>query len=998
MVDKGNPRLSCSSKSSVLSIGLLCVSVLVSGSRLEMESDDSLDLQSGGDLMLDFPDVEDSESELPGNGLLELEVSASGEVDYVTPPVTPCIDNLVSRRRRVGEMCSCRRRSGRKGLQAGWRCQGHQIIHEEAAVRNAACCCKAGPCTMEAIRRGGVVETTEHQGSLTVTKCCKMKEQGLFGSVTHRCPAWTGYSEHVEDHTCDVSLVVSSVDACTEKVVAWFRNVNWYKALFDWERYETEYSSYFVCDVEREHHIERVMSSQDWNGILSLAQPNAVRRSIESRGQCDGLSQADFLQVAARSHAELCTWYLPHTWYRPKLQPEGTCSFDDDSKRINLHPGMLCPEGHRCACPIYSELDTAIGNSNFYSLPSMIVRYGVMGIQYGAVYGPILGVTALSSLGGVFTSPLIAAVSPVVGVVAFGAAYVYQTMQFSCQRNVGCFPMDCVKIERGEDQGCRIRPVEELQDERNPFWFMPPPNFKCSFNYGSCSLQACSARNKIAQTVGLQQSSGRLSRFRNGLIGISTIHNCQPLLYEDMTSVQKSRFETDTHTLELETSAYLENRHELARQVERQCPWKRPTVQNYGMECRDGTSCTARFTKSCCDAHLGVAKCPRRHPYMCVNGDCDSIDGNCKGKGGLKPCPAERLCPWLVPLVEPEDQSTLVSCGRGPNKRNALHCIDYADMTQRTQQVGGPFAIASCSDECGWRDSQNFSCEIYASSNRWCTKYGRDYSVRGHTAGTACCACGNRSWIGRNTGSGLSLRGYSLERGYVLEGTVPNTNPDIFFELSIAVQMCDEHGRDCAGFTCQSRDECSLHSHGNVVCAGSGAEDVFSYVKDGLSGDCCREERQMKRCPMAAPVMCNDRTCGDDYCCARSAEECTQRFGGPRICEFSHFDDVTTGDSEDKPEYNWAVGNRVLDTTARPTPLCGTIISAAAGSADPVPFRIQYDDGFLSKWLSESQLGRSVTCAMADDGSDETEEPVVEEEEEPDEEEPDPAQSENWWR
>jgi len=208
-----------------------------------------------------------------------------------------------------------------------------------------------------------------------------------------------------------------------------------------------------------------------------------------------------------------------------------------------------------------------------------------------------------------------------------------------------------------EQVGCRIRPAETLDDKRNPFWYMPPPTYKCHWKGSGCQLTPCSRRNLFDQRVGLYNSTSWMGG------GFSGVYNCQPMLAQDMSQKQHGTFENMVEPLQHETSAHLDSMHALAKRLESVCPWQWPTETNYLVTCKDGTECKARLSWHCCDDHKGIQRCPRNYPVMCNNGRCDEINGLCAEElGGIKPCPAAETCPWLVPnnkpaQVECEDDS-----------------------------------------------------------------------------------------------------------------------------------------------------------------------------------------------------------------------------------------------------------------------------------------------------------------------------------------------------
>ena len=51
-------------------------------------------------------------------------------------------------------------------------------------------------------------------------------------------------------------------------------------------------------------------------------------------------------------------------------------------------------------------------------------------------------------------------------------------------------------------------------------------------------------------------------------------------------------------------------------------------------------------------------------------------------------------------------------------------------------------AAGTCTDITGWADSGGDTCANYELNGNWCVWYGDGFANGGHTANTACCACG----------------------------------------------------------------------------------------------------------------------------------------------------------------------------------------------------------------------------------------------------------------
>jgi len=502
---------------------------------------------------------------------------------------------------------------------------------------------------MDSLQRGDTRQVFLAGGQ---PKCCKIVKLDKFAKAWGTCPVDPGdliLPDKVSKDFCLESKAVPSEANCTLAISSWMRHQDWYRGVKNWERYEAAYDAYIMCMVPLPDHLGVML---DERGVLEAGEPNSILRFIRENDMCAGLPDAVIKSSVLSSYEDVCPFGLPREGYTPEFDPTLTCSFHSDTHQIFLNDGASCPEGHRCACPVYSEL----------SALKEAAEAGNEGASQVQTVIDTASATASAAVSAGLVAPVIAPAAftlsvgaGVVGAVAFGGTYVWQTMWHSCENSIGCFPMDCVMVE---NVGCRIRPAELNDDRRNPFWFMPPPTYKCHLGGVSsllgCELSKCSRSQLYSQVVGVQKSSTWL--------GSGTgVFNCQPLLAKDMSRTQRQTFTKMTERIKNETEEHLAQMNVVARRLENQCPWKWPTNSDHWMKCKDGTECRARITETCCQDHKGIQRCPRNFPLMCNDGLCDTFEGQCKERGGPKKCDARQRCPWLAPTL----QAKMAECDDG---------------------------------------------------------------------------------------------------------------------------------------------------------------------------------------------------------------------------------------------------------------------------------------------------------------------------------------------
>ena len=192
---------------------------------------------------------------------------------------------------------------------------------------------------------------------------------------------------------------------------------DWYKALDGYESARSTYKSYLPCMTAHTVHVDQVMLGK-FNSVLKTADKNPLRTFIVTRPQCSTLSEEHLRKAIAHHHMIMCPFAITDLKYKPDFKTIGTCAYDDKEKRVYVEPGKMCPEGHRCACPINGQWDLlkesmseggdlgykayTIGYYTQYALMGIVALEGLMVSQGGGVMAAI----------GLTSAALVALVAP----------------------------------------------------------------------------------------------------------------------------------------------------------------------------------------------------------------------------------------------------------------------------------------------------------------------------------------------------------------------------------------------------------------------------------------------------------------------------------------------------------------------------------------------------------------------------------------------------------
>lgn len=116
----------------------------------------------------------------------------------------------------------------------------------------------------------------------------------------------------------------------------------------------------------------------------------------------------------------------------------------------------------------------------------------------------------------------------------------------------------------------------------------------------------------------------------------------------------------------------------------------------------------------------------------------------------------------------------------------------------------------TCEDVPGWTDSQGYDCEVYATSNQWCEKYGDDFENDGRTANEACCVCGGDHFNWTSTAESEDTSSTNLCCDRPRGKRCPADRP----------VMCNARG--CEGYHCCARtvERCSERGLGGPRVCG----------------------------------------------------------------------------------------------------------------------------------------------------------------------------------
>jgi len=562
------------------------------------------------------------------------------------------------------------------------------------------CCCRQGPCSWNneqkqfAVQRDVAASTFERRSTPVeegdeepppVLACCE--------NVTKKT-SWTRHlwsncrgGKKLEEGTCGFQeRPSSSIDSCADKLTWLFKRDDWYKLLADEGGggvSETNYKVYVPCLNSKRSHVDDVVIHK-LSFFNSGGWANPVRTWVISRPQCSALSERDLKQAIEVSYDQMCAFPLKSANYHPNFQPDRACTFNKSAGEIHFSDTSMCPEGHRCACPIFSQdvkavnretwVDTANKGRIRKFLDTMLLGGGVV-----AAVSAVATVGTLAAVGGLALGTLstlgsagatiatfkwaISTASVGTGLLVYGSGYAVQYLQGKdCQAKVGCFPMPCIEEE---EEGCRIAlAADDESDQRNPYWFMPPPMHKCSANvWGKCRLSVCTAADARSQMVG--ESDSEYGVFRKKTKG--GLFNCQPTLAQDMSHKQIRAFESKVSGLRSEEHREGRRKRIRAANLARFCPHKTPTHFIASALCNDGTMCDIKEVPgpNCCLSRKGVKQCPAKFPILCNDHFCDTEVNNCIGdRGGAKECVAESpggSCQFLLSALE--DDKVLCKSG-----------------------------------------------------------------------------------------------------------------------------------------------------------------------------------------------------------------------------------------------------------------------------------------------------------------------------------------------
>jgi len=451
----------------------------------------------------------------------------------------------------------------------------------------------------------------------------------------------------------------SSVETCAEKVAWFFQRKDWYKLLPDFESHgwfsslRRSYQEYVPCLNSKQSHVNDVVLNK-LSFFQSKSWGNPIRQWAKSRHECADLSTEETQLAVEQSFDRLCKFPMKHS-YLPNFQPEQACAFNQTNELIFMSTANSCPEGHRCACPI-----------NGKQLSARPEKQGLLHkLTSGETYVKALtgitqiGILATLGLAAGWTLPVTA---PGAVLLVIGYKTASTRLFHNCQAHVGCYPMDCTYQE---GQGCRVVLDVDEADPRNPYWFMPPPMYKCAANrWGKCHLSACSAEDARHQRVGEGTMEYGFWRKRP----ISIVHNCQPLLAADMNRQEVATFETIVGSLRSKEHEQHRRMSILAGELHKLCPFLSASQYSRSAKCQDGFSCEITGIKdperqNCCSAHGGIKQCPAKYPKLCNDGWCDHEIGGCRERGGLQTCPADEQgeCEFLLPTAEDD----MVECNNG---------------------------------------------------------------------------------------------------------------------------------------------------------------------------------------------------------------------------------------------------------------------------------------------------------------------------------------------
>lgn len=535
------------------------------------------------------------------------------------------------------------------------------------------CCLYKGPCSFHDTQQFWARERMLN-GTLFETPVPgkKLKHIENIEVCVHKTPFALGKCAGIinkdKRYCTDVPQADKTVEGCSGALTKWFKREEWYTLLPDYKpgwfasrAKDRKYQAYVPCLASKASHSSDVIS-HELSYFSSDAWGNPVRTYVVTRQECMYLSPQD-LQLAVEKHYdEMCPFPIKSPSYKPNFNPEGACAYNKSANMIHMSSSTGCPEGHRCACP----RDGVLLKDDQESTLKIIERMAHGGtlttaLQTITVVGTLAAVAKWVATFWALTNIFVA--TGVGTILVFGVNTAVKYLQYSCTGTVGCYPMACVQLE---NVGCRINLDEDDTDPRNPYWFMPPPMYKCTTNtWGKCHLSACTTNEAMHQMVGERNATYGLFRKKDR----SVVLNCQPTLAADMTHEQAVVFENSVTGLRQKEQMLQRRTAILVKRLQRFCPYMTPSVYANTAVCRDGSKCQIMNTSStnCCLGPLGgggIKQCPARYPTMCYDNFCDGEVENCRGagRGGARSCPADdNTCPWILPTLEDD----VAECNNG---------------------------------------------------------------------------------------------------------------------------------------------------------------------------------------------------------------------------------------------------------------------------------------------------------------------------------------------
>lgn len=552
------------------------------------------------------------------------------------------------------------------------------------------CCCRARPCNWNDLQKEFAdqrfIDESEFdpKKSGSIPACCvnvSSKQWSFF-----KCRK----GKILDSKYCEVQeKKVSSIDSCADKLTWWFRREDWYKLLGDYpagSAANKNYEAYVPCLTAKRSHVDDVVIHK-LSFFNSGGWANPVRTWVVSREECNALAEQDLKQAIELSYDQMCKFPIKSDTYHPNFQPSRACTFNKSSQTVQLSNTSFCPEGHRCACPVYHQDVQGVNSETWKSSPKGISKF-----LTDVMLGPGRFVSALTSIVTVGTLATagawltgwnwpVALGATGTGLFVYGSSAGVQWLMHSCKAKVGCFAMGCEDLEK---QGCRVALDTDGNDTRNPYWFLPPPMHKCTTNmWGQCRLSVCTADDARHQRVG--EFTGEYGLFKTKTH--PNLMNCQPTLAQDMTFQELHELERRVSGLRSKEQTLQRRQRIRSTKFRHYCPHMEPTEFVSSAQCKDGSFCDVTTVPgpNCCLSRKGMKQCPSKFPKLCADNFCDSEMNNCNGRGGVKECVVEDRCPFLLSTLN--DDTVLCHSGE------SFHTSHFNDSMAWCEDEGG---LARC--------------------------------------------------------------------------------------------------------------------------------------------------------------------------------------------------------------------------------------------------------------------------------------------------------------